>query len=150
MKKRIILSVCSGFILVFAAQTALANDIPTTSLPMSKILQVLQSKGYSSVRKVEFEHGTYEVKAISAQGKKVKLNVNPQTGVITNNSKTQNNSISMLMAAQKVEAAGYHGIYKIKSEDGKYEIKALNKDNKKVELKVNVKTGEIKKEGWFD
>lgn len=149
MKKRIILSVVSGIILTLASQTVLADDIPTTSLPMSKILQDLQSKGYNAVRKVKFEHGSYEVEAMSKQGTKIKLNVNPQTGKITINPKTPN-TLTMLSIVQKIEAAGYHNIYKVKSERGKYEVKALDKDNKKVELNVDAQSGEIKKEGWFD
>ena len=150
MNKQIIISVFGGVLLACTSHTVLADDIPTTLLPMSTILQDLQSKGYDNIRKIKFEHDVYEVEAISKQGTKIKLSVNPQTGKIANSPMMQKNSLSMRSIVQKVEAAGYHSIYKVKSEDNKYEIKALDKNNKKVELNVDAQTGEIKKEGWFD
>ena len=148
--KKTILSTLGGLFLILSAPIALADDIPSNALPISKILQDLHAKGYTLIKKVEFEHGTYEVKAIGPNGNKMKLQVNPQTGEITNNKSNNAKMMSMLDAVKKVESAGYHNIYKIKQEDNKYEVKALDKNGKKVELKINADTGEIKKEGWFD
>lgn len=148
--KKIILSACSGLVLAVVTQIASADTLPANSLPMSKILQNLQTKGFTIIKEVEFEHGAFEVEAIGPQGNKLKLQVNPQTGEITNNKDNQTNQLSILAAVQKLEAAGYHNIYRIELDDSKYEVKALDKDGKEVSLKINANTGEIKKEGWFD
>lgn len=144
--KKTILSVCSGLILGFTTQTASADHMPTTSLPMSKILQDLQEKGYGAFKEVEFEHNIYEIEAIGPQGNKLKLKVNPQTGELIND---KHHPMSVLAAVQKLESSGYHNIYKIEFDDNKYEMRALDKDGKKVTLKINANNGEIKKEGWF-
>ncbi|KTD22853.1 Uncharacterized conserved protein [Legionella lansingensis] len=142
--KRIILSVCSGLLLTITAPIVFADNLPANTLPMSKILQSLQSKGYNIIKEIEFEHGAYEVEAIGPQGNKLELRVNPQTGEISNDKNNQAKPISMLDAVQKLESAGYHSIYKIESEGNKYEVKALDKNGKKVKLKMNASTGEIK------
>ncbi|MBS0359524.1 MAG: PepSY domain-containing protein [Proteobacteria bacterium] len=146
MKKQIILSTFSSLILTLTTLTALADDVPSSSVQMSKILQNLQSKGYSNVREIEFEEGVYEVKAMTAQGNKIKIYVNPQTGEIINNAKAERNRMSALEVVQKLESAGYHNIYKIESHGHKYEVKAFDQNRKKAELKVDGNTGKISKE----
>lgn len=144
--KKIILSTCGGLILTLTTQTTLADKVPANALPMSKILQDLKDKGYITINEVEFKHGTYEVKAIGSQGNKIKLRVNPKTGQINDNKNNNANLMTMLTAVQKLEAAGYNNIYKIELEGSKYEIKAMSKEGKKVKLKLNTYTGEIKKD----
>ncbi len=52
----------------------------------------------------------------------------------------------MLDAVNKAEAAGYQRIYKVERDNNEYEMEALDKDGKQVELKVNASTGAISKE----
>lgn len=147
MKKKNVASIIAGLTLAFATQISFADETPATLLDMSKILQNLNSKGYNIVRKVELEHGMYEAETINTQGNEIKIQINAQTGEITS-PKESNKQITMLDAVKKVETEGYHNISKIKSEHGNYEIKALDKDGKKVELKVDASTGKINK-AWF-
>ncbi len=146
MKKRIIPSVCSGFILSFMTQIAIADDIPTRSLPMSQILQHLLSKGYHTIQEVEFDDGLYEVEALDEQGNQIILRMNPQTGDLIKNQNTQKYPISLLEAAQKIEGAGYHSIYKIESHGSQYEVKALGKEDTIVKLRVDANTGKINRD----
>ncbi len=44
---------------------------------------------------------------------------------------------------EKVKAAGYTDIRKIENEHGRYEVKVRDADGKRLELKVDAKTGEI-------
>lgn len=144
MKKHTLVALLGGCLLAFSTQAVLADDIPTTSIQMSSILQNLQTKGYNNVKKIKFEDGEYEAKVINAQGREEKLHINPQTGAILNAPKAAQANITALEAAKKVEAAGYHNIYKLEAEDGnEYEVKAIDKNGKKAELKVNATTGEI-------
>jgi uncharacterized membrane protein YkoI len=145
MKKQTLLSLLGSSLLVFATPIALADSAPSNAMPMSGVLEKLQAQGYNVVKEVEFEDGSYEVKAMNTQGRMEKFNVNPQTGEIVNPPKDNKNSISALEAVKKVEAEGYHGIYKVETEGRKYEVKALDKDGKKVELKVDGSSGKITK-----
>ena len=173
MKKHQITTCAAGFCLtllsglVFAAATTPANQTatPTTPVPvtrpvtvvvntqpaqpfqLSAIIQKLQGRGYFIFRKIELEDGAYSVEAINMQGDEEKLKINPQNGDIFE-PKVNTTRITMLDAVRKVEATGYHNIYKVMSDGDVYDVKALNKDGKKVSLEVNAITSEISK-NWF-
>lgn len=133
--------------MMFFAQSIYAEEPSTKSLTMSAVIQKLQSKGYNIIRKVKIEDGNYKAETINSQGIEVKVRINSQTGEITS-SNEKPVKLTMFDAVKKVEAADYHDIYKVESEEGKYEVKAFGKDGKKVELEVNANTGNISKE-WF-
>ena len=52
-------------------------------LSVRQVVDRLDAAGYRDVEKIERERGGYEVRATNRQGERVKLNVNPQTGDIT-------------------------------------------------------------------
>ncbi len=56
MKKGALISICGGLILAFATPTVLADEIPGRTLP----IKILQARGYSAVKEVEFDDGLYE------------------------------------------------------------------------------------------
>ncbi|MHB1947557.1 MAG: PepSY domain-containing protein [Gammaproteobacteria bacterium] len=146
LKKKLVFLIAGIFMILFA-QGILAEELPTKSLTMSSVIQKLQSKGYNIIRKVKIEDGNYKAETINSQGIEVKVRINSQTGEISS-SNEKPVKLTMLDAVKKVEAAGYHDIYKVESEDGTYEVKAFGKDGKKAELKVNANTGDVSKE-WF-
>jgi hypothetical protein len=121
------------------------NDkAPSNALPLAKIVSNLQDQGYNIIKEVEFDDGIYEAKVITAQGQKVKLEINPLSGEIENMPKNTTMAISINDALSKVEKAGYTDIYEIESEHGGYEVKAYEtKNNKKVELYVDGQSGII-------
>lgn len=146
MKKKPLIGLFSGCLLLFVAQTTLADDLPKNSAQMSSILQNLQNKGYINVQKIKFEHGRFEALAINANGNIEKLNIDPKTGEIVNQPQNTSKPLSALEIAKKVEEAGYHNIYKLDAEEhNEYEVKALDKADKKVELKVDSSNGNITK-----
>lgn len=147
MRKQILISLLSGCLIALSAQVTLADDIPTTTLQMSSILQKLQAQGYNNIQKIKFEDGQYEANVSDAQGQIKKLKIDPKTGKIINLSKETQTYITALEAVKKVEAAGYHNIYELKV-DNEYEVKALDKEGNKKELEVNTKTGKVHTEGF--
>lgn len=96
---------CSSITFATTATSAAAPAVPTSAAPaahhtmmkhhvMAKqamnhpisiehALKLVKKAGYNGVSKIESEHGYYEVKAMSAQGKKTKLKVDMMTGAIT-------------------------------------------------------------------
>lgn len=51
--------------------------------------------------------------------------------------------LSLPQIQQRLEAAGYRDIDKIEREDRYYEVKALDADGRRVELKVDPHSGEV-------
>lgn len=42
----------------------------------------MEAAGYRDIREIEYSHGRYEVEARNAQGQRVKLQVNADTGAV--------------------------------------------------------------------
>ena len=70
------------------AQTATPAATATAATPTAQKLSIrdiydrVEAAGYHDQHEIDFEHGRYEVKAVNAQGQRVKLTLNAQTGVI--------------------------------------------------------------------
>jgi uncharacterized membrane protein YkoI len=149
--RKFIIALLAGVSLALIAPLALADHhlkgYPPVS--MSTVLGQLEHQGYYDFDEVEYDHGSYEVKAYNAQGQRVKLHYNPtlpSTPAVK--PKQDSQQLTMAQAAKKVEAAGYSNIYKIELEHGWYEVKAMGKNGKKVEWHVDPQTGKISKYVW--
>lgn len=143
-------SIFATTILLFftvASPLVLAEEVPANALPLSKIVENLQSKGYSVVREIEFENGLYVTKAFDPQGQTSKIRIDPISGKIVE-PKAKATTLSLLDVLRRLENGGFHGISKISFERGQYEAIALDRDGKKVDLDIDGKTGEITKD-WF-
>ena len=60
--------------------TAAAPAAPALSI--RDIYDRMEAAGYRQIREIEWDAGRYEVKADNAQGERVKLQVNAQTGAV--------------------------------------------------------------------
>lgn len=49
-------------------------------LPLAKLIERLEAKGYRDIEKIERERGRYEVRATDRQGARVKLYLHPHSG----------------------------------------------------------------------
>lgn len=143
--KNLILSVCLGSILTLSAPLVMAEKMPDNTVKMSKILEELKEKGFASVQKIEFEDGKYIAKAINSLGKEIKIHLNATSGKIEE-PKDFFQPLSALTVAKEVEKAGFKKIFEIEADGEKFEVKALDAQGKKVELKVDARSGEIKKD----
>jgi len=117
-----------------------------SSTRMITLLQRLNQAGYSKIHEIEYNGDSYEVEAFNAQCRKVKFRVNAQNMRIPPLNTAR--QLTMLQAAQRVQAAGYNNIYDVEFDDGRYEFKAYDENTRKVKLNVNPSTGRISK-GWF-
>lgn len=125
------------------------DNIPYSTVPMTTILKNLKDNGYIAIQKVKYKDGYYQAKAVNQHQQYVKLRISPQTGEVVNKeaSSTQN-KISMLEASKRVLAEGYSHIYKIEIDGSHYEVKAIDKHQKQVELTVDANSGKVSKD-WF-
>ena len=153
MKKTLILSAITLSLVGVAAYAdttpapvpvAIAISAPVVSaVTVTSLLQTLVSESYV-VLKLEQEKSGFEAKVVTPEGfmKKIKFD---QTGSMIV-SKTDAPMMTMLAAVQLVEKAGYTSVSSVKvHHHDAFEIEALSPgDNKKVEVKVDAVTGEIK------
>ncbi len=74
----------------FLATTSYAQDTRAGTADKTRWLSIpevharLESAGYRNIEKIERESGSYEIKAIDRNGKRMKLYVHPQTGEVMN------------------------------------------------------------------
>ena len=115
------------------AQTSLLLDVPT-------IIKRVENSGYNNISEIRLEYDAYYVvSAFTKAGIHVKLLVDGKTGKVPTPLNTKH--ISMLEAAQKVEAAGYHQITFIKLKQDHFDVRAKNSQNILVKLWIDPKTG---------
>lgn len=65
-----------------SAAAPVAAATPAPALTIRQIYDRLDAAGYRDLRDIEWDHGHYEVKARDAQGARVKLDVDGQTGAV--------------------------------------------------------------------
>ena len=61
---------------------AAIQNAPEPYLTEQEITQILESQGYTEIKKIELEKGKYEVKARDADGRRVEIYADPRTGEI--------------------------------------------------------------------
>lgn len=149
MKTKLITAGLLSAMCFVAAPMALAAEVPQdNSGQMIQALEDLKSKGYLIVKEIKYDksQGIYNAKAVSGEGKNIKIRLNPKTGDMAKDEDAVE-GLPALEVAKKVQAAGYQNIYEINTEffGNKYEVKAW-KNGKTIDLKVDAKTGEIVKD----
>lgn len=148
MKNSTVVSLCFGSLLAFAAPLSLADSAQSQPGQMYKVLTELKAKGYVIVKKIEFDgsNGAFMANVVNAEGKNLKLQIDPQTGKIAKE-KGDITGWTAMEAAKKVQDAGYTNIYEINTETfgNQFDVKALNDKGEKISLKVDVKSGNITK-----
>ena len=55
---------------------------PVNGKPLSEIIKLVEEAGHKTIVELEFEDGVYEIEALDAQGKEVKLKVDPVSGKV--------------------------------------------------------------------
>jgi hypothetical protein len=151
--KKTIFSFLTGCLIASTLSVCLADNMPKNPEPLSEVLTNLQSQGYT-VKRVQVQEGKYQMKGMDQQGHRVAMSVDPSNGEILNSTQKSGTSeplnsnpgtLSALDAVKKVEQSGYHQVYKLETGTSEYDVSALDKDNKKMELTVDMKSGKISK-----
>lgn len=89
MARRALVALAAGAALGLGiAQAQTPASAPAATAPASPHLTIrdiydrMEAAGYRDIREIEYSHGRYEVEAHNAQGQRVKLHVNAQTGAV--------------------------------------------------------------------
>lgn len=133
-----------------AAGNATGTDSARWLTPHEVQLKV-EALGYRDLTKLEREKDKYEIKAIDATGRLVKIDVDPVTGgVLKTEAKRDKDSsvkpttgLTLHQMQVKVEAMGYRDIKEIERDGDKFEVTATDSDGRLVEVDLVALTGEV-------
>lgn len=161
--KRNILSFAIVLLAVFGIQSSFAaaeaHKNPPPKVTMIEMMQKLQKGGYHEINSIEYDgkEKAYEVKGLDDKGIKVEAKLSDDLAKLPKGlpfSKTEPKAlpqVTMMEAMKKVMDAGYHDACKLEvAKNANYEVAALDKDGKKVDLKVDSKTGKVSKAGLIN
>ncbi|STX55664.1 Uncharacterized conserved protein [Legionella beliardensis] len=68
--------------LILANTTAFA-DSTQPQVSIQQAISAAEKAGYTDIRKIEYEHGQWEVRGRNAQGNKFEVKINAATGALT-------------------------------------------------------------------
>ncbi|MDH3597406.1 MAG: PepSY domain-containing protein [Rhodospirillales bacterium] len=139
--------------------TEVVGESETSEMRLSvgRILSTVKAAGYTEVRKIEREHGVYQVDARDPKGWRVEIFVDAKTGGLVIDPETgkprserlsdkvPSGPLDFEAVVAQVKAEGYPEVYAIEYEHAIYEIKARDAAGRKVELYVHPKTGKLLK-----
>jgi len=123
--------------LVATAGTVLAQD----ALTAAEVRAKLEAQGYTNVNDVEFEDGVWSADARSADGNRVDLSINPDTGDIYPDEQVA--KLGQADVEAKLAAAGYTNVHDVEFDDGVWKAEADDQAGKDVEVRMDPDTGEI-------
>lgn len=66
-----------------ACSAVFADSSNSSKVSIQQALSTAEKAGYTNIRKIEFEHGQWEVKGRDANGKKFKVKIDATTGVLS-------------------------------------------------------------------
>jgi uncharacterized membrane protein YkoI len=114
---------------------------PPTALTQPQLRARLEAQGYTSINDVKFEDGVWKADARSANGNRVDLRVDPQTGEVYPDEQVARLAEADVRA--RLAAAGYTNVHDVDYEDGIWNAEADDPQGKDVELKIDPDTGKV-------
>lgn len=133
MRNRMLL----GLALACASGVAMAQ----AGLTEVQVRAKLEAQGYTKVNDVKFEDGVWKADARSADGNRVDVRLDAETGEVFPDEQVANLTEADVRA--KLTAAGYTNVHDVDYEDGIWNAEADDPQGKDVEVKIDPKTGKV-------
>ncbi|WP_243039239.1 PepSY domain-containing protein [Dyella sedimenti] len=111
------------------------------ALTQHQVQTSLEQQGYTEVHGLEFSDGVWKAKARSANGKRVKVRVDPRTGQAFPDTQVSRLSESEVRAALSTE--GYTHVHDVDFSDGVWTAKADSPAGQSIRLQVDPETGRV-------
>ena len=129
--------------LALSAQAGTGPDQPTAppAITQPQLKAHLEAQGYTKINDIKFEDGVWKVDARSANGNRVDLRVDAQTGQIYPDEQVATLGEADIRA--QLAAAGYTNVHDVDYEDGMWNAEADDPQGKDVELKIDPDTGKV-------
>ncbi len=126
-----------GIALVCATGFALAQD----GLTEAQVRAKLEAQGYTKATDTKFEDGVWKANARSADGNRVDVRIDAETGTIRPDELVANLTEADVRA--KLATAGYINVHDVDYEDGIWNAEADDPAGRDVELKIDPVTGAV-------
>lgn len=123
--------------LAFTGGSVFAQD----ALTQAQVHAELEAGGYTSVNDLKFEDGVWKADARSANGNRVDVRIDAQSGAIYPDEQVANLTEADVQA--KLAAAGYTNVHDVDYEDGIWNAEADDPEGNDVELKIDPATGKV-------
>lgn len=126
-----------GLAAAFGTGTAMAQD----ALTKPQVRAKLEAQGYTKINDIQFDDGTWTADARSADGNRVELRVDAQTGEVFPDELVGNLSKDDVKA--QLAAAGWSNVHDIDWDDGVWKAEADDENGRDFEVRLDPKTGKI-------
>ena len=113
----------------------------TTALTQAQLRARLEAQGYTSINDIKFEDGVWKADARSANGNRVDVRIDAQTGEVYPDEQVAQLGETDVRA--RLAAAGYTNVHDVDYEDGIWNAEADDPQGKDVELKIDPDTGKV-------
>lgn len=141
MKKMVSLMISTALAMALGySGMAMAQD-QQPALTESQIVTQLGQQGYTDVHDVDFKDGVWTARARSGDGSRVKLRVDPTTGVAYPDkqvSRINEKDIRAILSSQ-----GYTHVHDVDFDHGVWTAKARNSAGVRVSLQLDADSGRI-------
>ncbi|WP_226469329.1 PepSY domain-containing protein [Luteimonas panaciterrae] len=117
--------------------TASAQD----ALTRQQVRAKLEAQGYTKINDVKFRDGVWKADARSANGNRVDIRIDPETGNVYPDEQVANLSEADVRA--RLATAGYTNVHDVDYEDGIWNAEADDPAGKDVELKIDPDSGKV-------
>lgn len=117
--------------------TASAQD----ALTRQQVRAKLEAQGYTKINDVKFRDGVWKADARSANGNRVDIRIDPETGNVYPDEQVANLSEADVRA--RLATAGYTNVHDVDYEDGIWNAEADDPAGKGVELKIDPDSGKV-------
>ena len=135
------------------AQSNIAGNTPSPWLSVHEVQLKVEAMGYRDLSELERDHDKYEIKAVDAQGRLVKIDVDPFTGDVLKTKVKRDKAgdtdthqatwLTLHQAQVKVEATGYSQLVEIERERDGYEMEATDAQGQRVKIDVDPFSGDV-------
>lgn len=116
-------------------------------LDSTRVRELLVAAGYTQIDDIEFDDGFWEAEARNPAGRHVDLVIHPLTGAVLAEVADDAVAPGGLLGAAEIRAAltaaGYTDIRDLEFDDGFWEAEARNSAGRRVELRVDPRTGAV-------
>ncbi len=128
------------------ASLALALPMAASSAPVQDAgtaLERITAAGYHAPYELEFRHGFWVAETTTAEGLRISAIVDPGSGSVAAFDARGNGAIPAQQVRERVLAAGYVRITDLEFDDGFWEVEAVDRFGRKIDLVVHPTSGAI-------
>lgn len=122
---------------------ALANPTGGNPADASAALDRINAAGQYSPYELEYRHGHWTAEGTTAQGVRVDLLVDSNTGQVHAFDERGSGAIDSRRVQELVQAAGYARVRDMEFDDGFWEVEAIDSQGREIDLVLHPISGEI-------